>query len=171
MRRNLIIPVLLLLIATSSCVTEKRCNLKFPPSVDSVVKETIVVKEVARDTVVYSEPDRSEATAKLEVDSLTGEIVIGSYEPKHGKQVPAPKITIKNSKLTAECEVDSMAVYLKLKERHITKTKQEKVTKTKTIRVNYLTGWQWFSVYIGRIAAIIAIIYLLIQWQRKKKLI
>ena len=54
---SLVIAILIVWMLTfvTSCVTEKKCNAKYPPSVTYVKKDSIVFKEklVYRDTVVY----------------------------------------------------------------------------------------------------------------------
>ena len=51
----LAIAFLTLISMMMSCVTEKRCNAKFPPKVEYVKKDSVVYKEkiVKRDTVIY----------------------------------------------------------------------------------------------------------------------
>ena len=45
--------LLALSIAATGCVTQKRCNMKFPPSIVERVDSVVVEKEVVRDTTVY----------------------------------------------------------------------------------------------------------------------
>ena len=47
------IAILLIALAATGCVTQRRCNMKFPPSVVERVDSIFIDREVVRDTTVY----------------------------------------------------------------------------------------------------------------------
>lgn len=151
--------LIILSILLSSCVTQKRCNLKFPVSRDSlVVVETTIVEKI-RDTIIYLPADNSSATIHLKADS-TG-IIIQSIETTSGTNLAPPNIKLKNNTIYVDCKVDSMAIYFHLKDRLTVRSKTETVTKTHIEHVNYLTSWQWFQVWLGRLLLLFLLLILI----------
>lgn len=159
---------LLSILTFSSCVTRERCNEKYPcvQGVDSV--KTVFVKETLRDTVIYTQPDVGSISALLQCDSL-GQIYIRQIiDLKAICKSPNPTIRIRDNIIRVIVPVDSMAIYLTLKDR-LTTTDIKTTIKQAPERINYLTGWQWFQIWWGRVLTILVVIALiwLILWLYK----
>lgn len=97
------------------------------------------------------EPDSSMLKALLECDSLGQVRLRELIEVKAGKRMLPPTIKISNNNtLEVQASVDSMAIYLKLKDRHVEHTLSEKTTQI--IEVNKLTLFQKITCNIGLLA-------------------
>lgn len=114
-------------------------------SVNTIVKDSIIY--VPKDTTIYL-TDSAGFKALLECDSL-GKVRIKQIQDFYAGQFVKPEVIIKNNYVKVDCKVDSAEVYVAWKEKH-----QITTTRTDTIKIdrqNYLTGWQWFQVWCGRI--------------------
>lgn len=120
--------------------------------------DTVKIIETLRDTVVKIEADSSMIQALIECDSLGKAHIRELIEVKSGKRMPPPRIRIIKDTLKVEASIDSMSVYLTLKDRYIEHKKMETVTNT--IEVNRLTNWQKWMYNIGCIAFGIIICFL-----------
>lgn len=110
-----------------------------------------IVREVVRDTAIVVKPDKATLKALLECDSA-GMVMLKQLESyEAGTRLKPPKIAISNNLLTAEAEVDSLAIYLSWKEQH-TNTASTTVITQPPVEVNRLNGFQWFLVWCGIIA-------------------
>jgi hypothetical protein len=145
--------ILILLISTS-------CKTVAPvASINTITKDSIIY--VSKDTTVYI-TDSAGFKAFLECDSL-GRIRIKQIQDFYAGQFVKPKIIIKDNYVKVDCKVDSAKVYVTWKEKH-----QITTSSTSTVQIdrqNYLTGWQWFQVWCGRIGIglllIIAVIFVI----------
>jgi hypothetical protein len=82
--------------------------------------ETITeIKEVVRDTVIYIPADESTAQALLECDSA-GKILVKEMAILEGKLHAKAKIIVKDNVVMAECQCDSVNIYLQLRDRYQT---------------------------------------------------
>ena len=72
-------------------------------------------------------------------------------------------MAIRDNVLTATAAVDSMAIYLTLKDRFTESTKIEREVVTQTVEVNRLTWWQTLWMRAGQILTAAAA--LLIGWK------
>lgn len=139
---NLILITLLAFFA-SSCRT-----LKSPTRVR---ESKIFVKETIRDTVVSIPADRSSFRAALGVDQ-NGNTTIKEVLNTHvGKRAKAPQVQIKDQVLKVDCLCDSMRIYLKLKDTHITDMLKETVF---VPTEKALTAWQQVQLWLGRVLLI-----------------
>lgn len=152
----------LLSILTYSCgTTREKCREKYPCDQGSTVEKVVTLKEVVRDTVVYTMPDEGTVTALLRCDSLGNAYIKEIIDLKAvGKSQP-PNIRIRDNIIRVVVPVDSQAVYMTLKDRYETTDQKTTVIPTPE-RINYLTGWQWFQIWVGRILGILLI--LIIAW-------
>ena len=152
-----LIPILIA-IAFSSCVTQKRCNTKFPPQRDTIRIETTRDSIVFKDTTIYVE-----IPGEIDIDTL----VIpcppppASYIPKkaHAEtslaeawawwSYPIIKLELIQKDTTIEKRLDNA-----VKEAYRWKTKFEKITVTPE-PVKYIPGiykvalWLWIGVIIA----------------------
>ena len=148
----------LLIILTISLFASCRCN---KPAVSE--KETITVRETIRDTTVIVEPDVSMLQALLECDENRNVVIRQLTELQSGVRLKPPQMTMRNNVLTVVAQVDSFGVYVAWKERETEKVR----TVTVTEKVNELTTWQWFQVWLGRILAAWLIIVLIFNFLKK----
>jgi|GEM_PF-2108568 len=149
-----IILVTLMISIFSGCITREKCMQRFPPEItnkDSSHSETIISY---RDTSIFYPADTSAwVKAIAECDSL-GNVRLTNLQKEFGRRSEA-MVSIKDNVLTAKCKIDSMSIYLKLKE---TYEKNNSVAIT-TIKVPYpvekqLTWWEQFKVAYGGYALI-----------------
>ena len=109
------------------------------------------IREVVRDTVVSVRPDSSLIRAVLECDSL-GQVHIKELTDfKNGQRLRPPDLSIKDNILTATSYLDSLSIYLTLRDRY-TDAYHDKGT-VQIVEVNRLTWWQKMWVGWGKIAA------------------
>lgn len=166
-----ILLLLTLLAVTPSCVTEKRCAELYPPSIEKKDSVSVVLKETLRDTIIIVPADSSWLQMLIECNE-DGEAMIKqliSYE--NGSRVQLPGISLKNNILTAECKVDSSAVYAILKDRETYRTAISSEVTTVNVPVNYLTWWQKTQLILFKVFAGVIFIYLLFIIFIKKSLI
>ena len=109
------------------------------------------LKETIRDTVVAIPADRSSFRAALGVDQ-NGNTTIKEVLNAHvGKRARAPQVQIKDQVLKVDCLCDSMRIYLKLKDTHITDMLKETVF---VPTEKALTAWQQVQLWLGRVLLI-----------------
>ncbi len=113
-------------------------------------RDSVVVTEVVRDTIITLAPDSSMIQALVECDSVGQARLKQLLDIKSGTNVKPPKVTITENVLTAKVEVDSLDVYMKLKDRYKEHYKAEKIIET--VEVNRLTRWQLFRMRLGEAA-------------------
>lgn len=129
--------------------------------------DSVRVVETLRDTVVTVEADSSLLRALVECDSLGQAHLRELAEYRAGNRLPPPTVTIRDNVLTATAAVDSMAIYLTLKDRYTEAIQQQREVVTKTVEVNRLTWWQTLWLRTGQILA--AAVALLIGWKLLKR--
>ena len=109
--------------------------------------DTIIVTETLRDTVIKVDADSSMIKALIECDSLGRAHLKQLNTYQAGERLMPPVITIKDNIITTTAKIDSLNIYLKLKDRYKEVRKAEVITKT--IEVNKLSRWQQFICTIG----------------------
>ena len=121
--------------------------------------DSVFVREAIRDTVVTVPADSSMVRALLECDS-SGQIRVREVEEyRSGTRLPPPRLKIRDNVVTASAEIDSMNIYLALKDRYQATTKAEREVVIKTVEVNRLTRWQTLWMRFGQVltAAVVAV--------------
>ena len=129
--------------------------------------DSVFVREAIRDTVVTVPADSSMVRALLECDS-SGQIRVREVEEyRSGTRLPPPRLKIREAAaagrracvVTASAEIDSMNIYLALKDRYQATTKAEREVVIKTVEVNRLTRWQTLWMRFGQVltAAVVAV--------------
>lgn len=106
--------------------------------------------------MVVIERDESMIRALLECDSLGQVQMRRLLDYEAGTRLNPPDIELRDNILTATAEVDSMAVYLRLKdriERH-TSTRAE----VQIVEVNRLNTWQKTWMRIGQVSALLLVV-------------
>lgn len=132
------------------------CRVKPPQVVASfeVFHDTV---ERVRDTVIFMPADSAWLTALLECDSL-GQIRVKEIRDYYaGLHVAPPYVRVDGNVLTAGVRVDSVAVFLKLKDRYYRASETKYLEKQ--VRVNFITGWQNFQMWVGRILLGLGVLY------------
>ncbi len=139
---SLIIVTLLALLVTS-CRTFKSPTLHR--------ESKTFVKETIRDSVVAIPADRSSFQATLGVNDTGNPVIKEVLNVQTGKRVKAPKVHIKDQVLKVDCLCDSMSIYLKLKDTHITDMLKETVF---VPTEKALSAWQQVQLWLGRVLLI-----------------
>lgn len=138
---------LLTLLFMTSC--KSRAVVASQTTRDSII-------ETVKDTVFEIPKDSSSYTATLEVQD--GVVKIKSVEDATpGRKLKAPKVTIKDNVLTCDCEAIAEQKFVSWKETFL-----KSFTETNfPVITNELTWWQETQIYIGRIALIALLVWLL----------
>lgn len=140
--QRFIITILFVVLLTQSCVTKKRCSAKFPPAQSIyITTDSVKIIEITKDSISYF-TDSSYVVALLECNEQGKVILKELQDYKSGSKLDVPKIIIKENVITANCVVDSIEVYNRIKTKQVTvvSNKQKETTKT----VNVLTPFQKF---------------------------
>lgn len=137
------------------------------PIASSDTTQKVVYREIVRDTTIFVY-DSAGFAAWLECDSL-GQVRIKELSDFYaGSLIDAPKIIVKDNYIKIACIIDSGAVYARIKDKY-----KETATEIKTTviqRENYISGFQWFQIWAGRILAVIAFIWIGLKLYRRKKI-
>lgn len=132
--------------------------------------DSVFITETLRDTVVEIAADSSTIKALIECDSLGQAHLKELISYKSGERLKPPEIRIKSNVLTAIAKIDSMSIYMQLKDRYKEHVKTE--VKTKIVEVNVLTWWQKYWIKSGKfcnVAALgILIIFIVKKWIRRR---
>lgn len=132
---------------------------KPPPQI--VTETKTEYREVVRDTTIYLS-DSGFLYAWIECDS--------AYQAKLAEVVPIPgkfietKIVLKDRVLKVSAIVDSAEVYARLKDRYNKETK----TETVIVKENYVTGFQSFQIWAGRILLALLLVFIALRMLIKK---
>ncbi len=124
-------------------------------STDRTNSDSVVIRETVRDTVVMIQADSSLIRALVECDSLGQAHVRQLLEYQAGERLKPPQIVIRDNVLTATAEIDSLAIYMQLKDRYKEAVRREIVTVTQYVETNKLTWWQTLFHRLGIITALV----------------
>jgi len=155
---------ILILLATgiiilSGCVTQRRCQERYPCTGSTDTVKTSETVYIPHDSIIMIPGDSSYVEALIECKGNTARLMqIVQYGP--GNRMSPPKIIIRDNIIRAECLIDSSLVSVRYYEKHVTEF--QKTSKTVVVKENYLTGWQWFQVWLGRILFGVIIISLIV---------
>jgi len=161
--------ILLLVVSLAGCISEQRCQKRYPPAerTETVIQHDTVTS--VRDSLIPLPADSGLIRALLECRE--GKVVIRQIEEiKPGNRV-VPFIDLKNNVLITGAKIDSSSIYFAWKETHIRETKvQVKVIEKPVYTV---TGIRNFLIWSGGIAwsILLALIgFALVKAFIKKKL-
>lgn len=138
------IPILISLLL-SGC----HCNR---PIVSETVHDVQTVTELLRDTVVVLAPDSAIISLLMECDENHRVAVRQLNDYRAGAHMQPPRVVIRDNILTATARVDSMSIYLTLKDRYRTEAKTVTVTETRTEYVK-VRGLFWWAGVLSCMAA------------------
>ena len=142
MKTKLILYLLIALLLATSCRTTKP---------ESTQQSKTIIKETLRDSVVNIPADRSIFQAKLGVNDLGNTVIKEVLNVQTGKRAKAPKVQIEDQVLNVDCACDSLDIYLKLKDTHITDMLKETVF---VPTEKPLSMWQQTQLWMGRVMLI-----------------
>lgn len=91
--------------------------------------------------------DRSSFQATLGVNDLGNTVIKEVLHVNNGRRAKAPQVQIKDQILKVDCVCDSLDIYLKLKDTHITDMLHETVF---VPTEKPLTMWQQTQLWMGR---------------------
>jgi hypothetical protein len=161
--------ILLLVVSLTGCISEQRCQKRFPPAerTETFIQHDTVTS--VKDSLIPLPADSGLIRALLECRE--GKVVIRQIEEiRPGKKI-VPFIDLKNNVLTAGAKIDSNSIYFAWKETHIRESKvQVKVIEKPVYKV---TGFQNFLIWSGKIFWVILLLiigFALIRAFIKKKL-
>lgn len=155
MKKIIVIGIIILF---SGCITQKKCQERYPCTggTDSIVRTNTVF--IPHDTIIQIPADSSYIEALIDCQGQTAKLMqIVQYGS--GNKVKPPKITMTGNIIRAECKFDSANIAFRYYEKHIDKF--EKTSKTVIVKENYITKIQGFWIITGQIAAGIACIVVL----------
>lgn len=114
---------------------------------EHTLTDSIVIHEVIRDTVVTVSEDSSLIRALIECDSMGRARLSQLIEYRSGERISPPSIDITDNILTAKSKVDSVSIYLELRDRY--KENFRNTQETVFIETNKVTGWQKIRMRFG----------------------
>lgn len=138
-----------LIVIAALCLTG--CRATKPLQVkESITKtDSLVIRSVIRDTTVRIERDSASIRALLECDSLGRVRIREILSLRSGLRVRPPTLQLSGNTLTARADVDSMSVYLQLRDRLESRIRSDTSSTEKVIPVYRQTGWQKFFCWSG----------------------
>lgn len=145
----------------SSCVTQERCNTKFPPGVS--IRDSIIYKDSIawRDTTIYIPGESIEIHDQVNCDSLhRAQLAEKKIRAGHVTAV----VSIKDGQLSVLCKEDSLiSVVASLKD-HI-KTLTTSKSKTVTLAPITTTKAHWYDITLRWIALFLFVWFI---WSTRK---
>ena len=146
MRKTVFVSIVFIVL----CGMVAACR-SYIPQAATTQRDSLVIREVVRDTVVSLQPDSSLVRALLECDSL-GQVHIKELTAyKSGQRLRPPDLSVKDNVLTATSYLDSLSIFLQLWDRYTEAYHDQE--KVQVVEVNRLTWWQKMWVGWGKIAA------------------
>ena len=158
--KNILI-IILSMIFFQGCISEKRCNRRYPPQVTKTDSVYVKFTETVRDTVIKVAADSSQIQMMINCDSLNQAYLSRIISYESGSNAMIPEVIIKDRILTVKCRVDSMAVYAKLKDRFTEMKETHDQVTVKIEKVNELTWWQQTQLILFKVLAAVIIVFLL----------
>lgn len=120
--------------------------------------DTVIIKEVLRDTVIEIRADQSMIQALVECDSMGQAHIKKLLDYNAGERLKPPELEIKNNIITSIAKIDSTEIYLTLRDRH--KESMKSVEIINTVEVNRLTAWQKWMCTLGHIVLGVSIAFI-----------
>jgi hypothetical protein len=146
--------LLLISILAVSCVTQEKCNERFPPR----IYDSIVYVEKWHDSTIYI-TDSAGITAQLECDTA-GIVKIKAIRDMYSGQWIKPSVVIRDNFLTAKCVVDSG----KVAAGYIEKNFKSIRVKVVNIETNIIKPWQWAQIWAGRLLILVSALFASIKF-------
>lgn len=162
--------ITILVLFATSCRSSKEA-LKEELAVKVEQADSTSLK-VLRETKLVTTP-RATARQTLTPEQLGNLPVGGKYQARDGNATATvEKKADGKLEFTADCDsltllVENLTTEIYRLNKEKTEFK-ERVKEQKTIEVNRLTGWQWFQIWVGRIALVIISVFLAIKLIKRK---
>ncbi len=144
-----------LVLVSSLLLFSFGCRVSKPIIIESSKSDSVYVKEILRDTVVHIEADSSLVRALIECDSMGRAYISQIVEMRDGENVSSPSLVINDNILTSTAIVDSMEIFMELKDKHSEHIVKEVVTHV--VEVNCLTVWQKITCWVGGTSIVLLI--------------
>lgn len=139
--------ILLFSLSLYSCVTQKRCMEKFPPSIDTTIKDSISIEKEYIDTIVYIPGDSIIIRDTIYCDEDNNVVYIPQTRPSESGRANAD-ISFDNGILNINFKCDSLEYEIeKYKEltRHYKET-QKTITKHHIQEKEVIPWWIWIVI-------------------------
>lgn len=140
MKPNILIALFFMVAAATA-----GCSPRLYPSREVVISDRII------DTLVHIEPDSALLRAVVSIGETGGLVIKRVETARPSQRVQLSLQVVNDSTIAAKAVVDSMGIYMKLKERHkeetVTQIVERKVYVDK--EVNVLSWWQKVLVWLG----------------------
>ena len=120
-------------LAAASC-----CPKLYPHKTEST-EHTVTITETVRDTIIQVQPDSSIVQALIKCDS-TGRARLEEIRTLKESARVQQTLTLKDNKLTARANVDSMGIYLTYRERN---KEEQKVQTIETVIEKEVNVLKW----------------------------
>lgn len=144
------------------------CSPKiYPTQLKEDVVENIVEKEIPRDTVVVIRPDSTILSALVECNAR-GEARLLEIEQMRNSLRAQTALRLEDNRLEVKTVVDSMEIYLTLRDRFRETERTKTVTITETVEVNVLHWWQEVLIRVGGVALVVGIFWLVFRLFKSK---
>ena len=148
------------IVLVAGALTLCGCSPKMYPHRTENIEHTVTVTETVRDTVVQVRPDSSIVRALIRCDS-TGRarleeirMLQESSRLQQTLTMESPAEPYQPTALTVKAVVDSMGIYLTLKERH---REEQQIRTVETViekKINVLRWWQTALMWMGGVSLI-----------------
>lgn len=162
--------ILIIVLALSACNPQKYCAKHCPSSQDTtIITHTVVHDSIVEKIVEVPVPaDSASVRAKLNCDSLGNVYIVAIDSIRNGKHAAAPQLFIRDNYLTAECKVDSFAVYAAVKEKYHSEETDSTSKITNTIYVpQYIKVSEPFIPFVAKVFMWIGIGFTIVQILKK----
>jgi len=152
--------IILVILLLTGCVTQKRCERKFPPQVihtDSTITNTITI---FRDTTIYIYLPGDTVIDTVKVDVQNG--VANSRPSIHETDLAWSMAQIVDNKLIHQLIMKDKTLEMLIKNaiRENATHSERRIKVKEIVKENYLTRWQWAQLYLGRISGIFLLLYI-----------
>lgn len=121
------------------------------------IRETVVEREISRDTVVMVEPDSTLLAALVECNEK-GQAHLKEIRQLRSSQRAQTSLNLEGNRLEVKTVVDSMGIYLTFKERYKEREEIRTVTVTETVEINRLYWWQEALIRVGLFALVFVVL-------------
>ncbi len=162
--------ILIIVLALASCTPQRYCAKHCPSTQDTTTKTRIVVRDsvVLKYVEVPVPADSASVRAKLNCDSLGNVYIVAIDSIRNGKHATAPQLNIRDNYLTAECKVDSFAVYAAVKEKyHSNSIDSSTLIKDTLLIPQYIEVPKPFIPFVPKVFMFIGIGFIVVQILKK----
>jgi len=158
---------IIVLTLTASCVTQKRCNRRFPVSPETIIKDSIVYKEriAYKDTTIFVKLPSDTVYKKDTITIVNGYVYVAPIYAE--SKMASAKAWIRQNKLNLMLADKDTTIEIKLKDALKTaefwefKYKTEK--QTIVVKEKYTPRFWKFTGWLGIILTLVLIAYIYLK--------